>query len=136
MDARVKPGHDESSMASNATETSNDWLGSARANLVAWWLPHLAVVAALFLPVPVRTAIWTVALAWMGAACLVNARRCGRTHCRFTGPYYLAMILPVLVLGSGIVSVGLHGWIVLCAVILLGSKVIWWATERVWGKFS
>jgi len=28
----------------------------------------------------------------MGTACILNARRCGRTHCRYTGPYYLAMI--------------------------------------------
>jgi hypothetical protein len=76
------------------------------------------------------------ARAWMGTACPINARRCGRTHCRFTGPYYLAMIVPVLTLGSGIVPVDLAGWIVLCAAILLGSKVIWRPTERAWGKFS
>jgi hypothetical protein len=51
-----------------------------------------------------RVVIWTIALIWMGAACVLNARQCGRTHCRYTGPYYLAMIAPVLVLGSGAVS--------------------------------
>jgi hypothetical protein len=82
------------------------------------------------------TAIWIVALAWMDVACILNARRCGRTHCRFTGPYYLVMIVPVLALGSGIVPVGLLGWLVLGAVIIHGSKTIWWATERARGKFS
>ncbi len=79
--------------------------------------------------------IWIVALGWMGTACLVNARRCGRTHCRYTGPYYLAMIVPVLVLASGLVSVSFFGWMGLGVLILVGSKIIWWATERAWGKF-
>lgn len=52
--------------------------------------------------------IWIVALTWMGTACILNARRCGRTHCRYTGPYYLLMIAPVIVLGSGLVAAGYH----------------------------
>jgi hypothetical protein len=43
----------------------------------------------------------------MGTACILNARRSGRTHCRFTGPYYLAMTAPVLVLASGVATAGL-----------------------------
>jgi hypothetical protein len=70
------------------------------------------------------------------AACLLNASRCGRTHCRYTGPYYLAMIAAVLVLALGFVSVGFYGWLGLAVLILVGSKFIWWATERAWGKFS
>jgi hypothetical protein len=45
------------------------------------------------------------------------------------------MITPVLALGSGIFT-GFLGWLALAVVILLGSKLIWWATERAWGKFS
>jgi hypothetical protein len=45
------------------------------------------------------------------------------------------MIAPVLVLAFGFVSVGLYGWLVLAVLILVGSKIIWWATERAWGKF-
>jgi hypothetical protein len=46
------------------------------------------------------------------------------------------MIAPVLVLGSGAVSAGIYGWIVMGVIIVGGSKLIWWATERAWGKFS
>ena len=71
-----------------------------------------------------------------GTACILNAKQCGRTRCRYTGPYYLAMIAPVVVLGSGVVSGGTYVWLVLAGVTLLGSKLLWWATESAWGKFS
>jgi hypothetical protein len=92
--------------------------------------------AGLFVPVTPRSAIWIIALAWMGTACILNARRCRRTHCRYTGPYYLAMIAPTLALASGIVSAGFYGWLGLGVLILAGGKIIWWATERAWGQFS
>jgi hypothetical protein len=120
----------------STAKSAADWVSDTRANLLAWWVPQGAIAAALFAPVPVRTAVWFVALFWMGTACIVNARRCGRTHCRYTGPYYLAMIIPVLVLASGVVAVGFYGWLLLCVLILGGGRIIWWATERAWGKFS
>jgi hypothetical protein len=101
---------------------------------MAWWIPTALIVAGLFASTPSRTAIWIAALAWMGLACLLNARRSGRTHCRFTGPYYLAMIVPALALG--LMTAPLYAWLVLAALILLGDKIIWWATERAWGTFS
>lgn len=55
---------------------------------------------------------------------------------RYTGPYYLAMIVPVMALGAGLVTVGTLGWVWLGLIILGGSGLIWWATERAWGKFS
>lgn len=123
-------------MANDLVQSSRDWLRSPRMHLLAWKIPQAAIIVGLLAPVPVRTAIWIVALLWKGTACVLNARRCGRTHCRYTGPYYLAMIVPTFILGSGIVSVGIYGWFWLAGVILLGSKLIWWSTERAWGKFS
>ena len=123
-------------VASDVIKTSRDWLRSPRTNVLAWWVPQGAIVASLFLPVPLRIVIWIVALIWMGTACILNAKRCGRTHCRYTGPYYLAMIAPVLALGPGILDADFLEWLALAVVILIGSKLIWWATEREWGKFS
>ena len=60
----------------------------------------------------------------------------GRTHCRYTGPYYLAMIVPVAVLASGIVAANFYGWLALVALIVFGGWIIWWTTERAWGQFS
>jgi asparagine N-glycosylation enzyme membrane subunit Stt3 len=123
-------------MTNASTQTSRDWLGSSHTNLLAWWLPHAAIIAGLFVTVSLRAVIWIIALIWMGTACLLNARRCSRTHCRYTGPYYLAMIVPVLVLAMGIASAGIYEWISLGLFIVGGSGLIWWATERTWGKFS
>jgi hypothetical protein len=123
-------------MTDASLASSRDWLGSWRSNALAWWLPHAALVAGLLAPVPVRIAVWIVAFLWMGLACIANSRRCGRTHCRYTGPYYLAMIAPVLALGISWPSVGTMAWLILGVVTIAGSKLIWWATEQAWGKFS
>lgn len=128
--------HKISMMVNDTVRVSRDWLGSTRTNLIAWWIPQAAILAGLFASTHIRAVIWTIALIWMGTACILNARQCGRTHCRYTGPFYLAMIAPVLVLGSDIGSAGIYGWIVLAVLIIGGGKAIWWATERAWGKFS
>ena len=122
-------------VTSDTIKASRDWLRSPRTSALAWWVPQGAIVISLFLPVPLRTVTWIVALSWMGTACILNAKRCGRTHCRYTGPYYLAMIAPVLVFGT-ILDAEFLGWLVLALIILIGSKLIWWVTERAWGKFS
>ena len=123
-------------MTDVTNRTRPDWASNVRTYGLGWGLPLVAIVVGLLVDAAWRTAIWTIALGWMGTACLLNARRCSRTHCRFTGPFYLVMILPLLAAGSGIMPIGPYGWLLLAAFIVLGSKIIWWATERAWGKFS
>jgi len=117
-------------------KSAADWVGNTRANILAWWVPKGAIIAVLFAPIAARAAIWTIALVWMGTACILNARRCGRTHCRYTGPYYLAMIAPVILLASGLVTTNFYSWVALATLIVFGGWIIWWTTERAWGKFS
>ena len=123
-------------MANEIVQASRDWLSSPQTSALAWWIPKAAIIAGLFFPTPARATTWIIALLWMGTACILNSRRCGRTHCRYTGPYYLAMIVPVLALASGVISVDFYAWLSLAVLILGGSMIIWWATERAWGKFS
>jgi hypothetical protein len=123
-------------MVNGVVQSSRDWLSSPRASVLAWWIPKGVIVAALFIPPPARAGMFIIALTWMGIACILNSRRCGRTHCRYTGPYYLVMIAPVLVLASGVISADSYAWLSLAVLILGGSMIIWWATERAWGKFS
>jgi hypothetical protein len=123
-------------LSDKAIHASRDWLASTRANAVAWWLPSTAILAAFIAPVPLRAAIWIAALIWMGTACILNARRCRRTHCRYTGPYFIAMSAPVLLLAMGVVSGGFVAWTILGLIILAGTGIIWWASESALGKFS
>ena len=123
-------------MGNDMVQRSRDWLSSPRTNVLAWWIPKGIIVAGLFVRLPSRAVMWVIALVWMATACILNSRRCGRTHCRYTGPYYLAMIVPVLVLASGVISVDFYGWLSLAVLILGGSMIIWWTTEWAWGKFS
>jgi hypothetical protein len=113
-----------------------DWAANARSFLLAWGLPTLAIVAGSFGTPPVRAVVWALALTWMGSACLMNARRCGRTHCRYIGPFYLLLIVPVLLQGSGALTFGPYARWLLGGSILVGSKLIWWTTETALGKYS
>ena len=123
-------------MPDAAFQVGRDWVDNTCTNILAWWAPKGAIVVALFAPVPVRAVIWITALVWMGTACLLNAQRCGRTHCRYTGPFYLAMIVPVVLFTTGIMNANFSGWLALAVFILIGGWIIWWATEHAWGKFS
>ena len=123
-------------MADNIVRSSQDWLRSARTSVLAWGLPWAAILAGLFAAIPLRMATWIAALSWMGIACMLNAKRCGRTHCRYTGPFYLAMVAAVVMLGFGLVSGGIYAWAVLAGLILPGSAMLWWVTELAWGKYS
>lgn len=119
-----------------SAETARDWVSNARTFSIAWGLPTALILVGLLAGPAARGILWSVALAWMGGACIINANRCGRTHCRFTGPYYLSMIIPVAFLAWSAAPVGYAGWLVLGTVILAGSKIIWWVSERRLGKYS
>ena len=112
-----------------------DWVGNWRSYLLVWGWPSAALVAAIFASPPLRTGVWTAALVWMGAACLINARRCGRTHCFFTGPFLLFMAILVFLHGSELIWLGGEGWLWLFVAIFVGRAAIWIVTERVWGRF-
>ena len=119
-----------------AREAATDWAGNLRSYLLLWGVPLLAVAGGALVDPPLRTGVWIAALVWMGAACLMNARRCGRTHCRYTGPFYLLLTIPVLLDGLGLIFLGTTGWWLLGLAILFGGKLIWWTTEAAWGKYS
>lgn len=83
-----------------------------------------------------RAAVWITMLVWMGLACVANARRCGRTHCRYTGPFFLAMAGLVAVYSVGALPLGNQPWLVLGTLIVVGNALIWWGSERVLGTYS
>ena len=115
---------------------NTDWAGGIWSYLAIWGLPMAVVLIGAFATVPARTVIWAAALTWMGFACLLNSRRCGRVHCRFTGPFYLFLIIPVILFGTGVFAQRDYVWVILGLLIVFGGKLIWWATEAAWGRYQ
>ena len=113
---------------------AEDWARSRKGKLLGWGLPMAVIVAAGVLHV--EAALWPVALLWMGAACLVNARRCGRMHCFFTGPFFVAMAAMALLLGLEIVSLGGDGWSWIGVGTLAGAVFLFYLPERLWGRYA
>jgi len=70
---------------------SRDILSSRWRVFILYWLPAIAIVVAGAPAISNGAVVWTVALATMGTACMVNALRCGRVHCYLTGPFFLLM---------------------------------------------
>ena len=116
-------------------KSKRDLLGSTLGAALAWWLPIGAMVLAIPLPDGPKMGIWLLALVWMGSACLFNARRCGRVHCRYTGPFLLAMTLPVLGHGTRLVPLGEDGWRWLGIATGGGTMAIWGLSERLMGRY-
>jgi hypothetical protein len=49
-----------------------------------------------------NAAVWAVAFAWMAAGCFLNALRCHRLHCYFSGPVFLAGAVVAAAVASGV----------------------------------
>ena len=94
------------------TSKSRDILSNPLLASVWFCLPVIAIVATAQHDVGLglRTTVWTVALSIMGAACITNAVRCGRTHCYITGPFFLVMAVLTLLYGVGVIPLGANGW--------------------------
>ncbi len=112
-----------------------DWVARRRTLALGWGLPSAALLCSLFVESPWRAWVWVPSLLWMGAACLLNAIRCGRTHCYFTGPFFLLMACVTLFYGLGLLALGPRPWIWLGLGLLAGTTGLWWGTERLWGRF-
>ncbi len=50
---------------------------------------------------------------WMGIACLMNAKRCKRRHCYYSGPTFIAGGVSILLVGFRVVSLGSDGLIII-----------------------
>ncbi len=126
-------------MSAKLTEETGqrDWVASSRTYIMAWGIPTAALVVGIALPTAARTIVWSTALVWMGAACILNALRCGRIHCYLTGPFFLLMAAVVLLHGLEILWLGPDGWLWLgLTLIVVGGGLLWYLPERLWGKYS
>lgn len=120
----------------NLNPERKDLAVSVGGQLVAWALPVLVLAAGFFVFPALKAVLWPVALVWMGVACFVNVARCGRVHCRFTGPFFLLMAAASLAHGLDIVPFGPQGWTWIGVTTGVGAVVLYYLTERIWGKYA
>ena len=80
-------------MSAQICRSSDLTLGASA--ILLWWLPIAALIVGANWP-NLRLLLWIPALLIMGAACSVNAARCGRVHCYVTGPLCLFAALYVI----------------------------------------
>ena len=95
---------------SNSRGPERDLLCGGLTACLLWCLPSFAFALGFLQPLPLRTVLWTMSLAFMGVSCLVNASRCGRVHCYFTGPFFILVAVASLGYGLGFLPFGPSGW--------------------------
>lgn len=117
---------------------TRDLLSDRRTTVLAYWVPALAIALTGLLGAsePLLTGVWTLGFAVMGIACVVNALRCGRVHCYFTGPFLLILAAASLLHGLGVVSLGASGWQWVGLVAVGGAAVLLFVPERLWGRYA
>ena len=105
------------------------------ASLLIWIVPIIFLSIAASLGGTYATVLWPVLLVFMGAACLVNANRCGRRHCFITGPFLLILAAVSLLYGLGVLPLGAHGWQWLTDTLLIGGCALCCVPEWLFGKY-
>ena len=105
-------------------------------NILLWGIPHFVFFIGIFTSPVLRTILWPSALFIAGIACLINAFRCGRVHCYFTGPFYLLMAILSLLYGLDIFQFGQHGWIWLGGTVVIVGPILTRIPERIFGKYK
>ena len=103
-----------------------------------WGAPAvIAVAASILLSSDVISlsgagVVWTLVTAWIGVGCVINARRCGRVHCRIDGVLFplLSVVGLLRVLGLFAFSWNLY-WAIFLAI--LGASFV---PELVWRKYA
>ncbi len=103
--------------------------------MLLWGVPIAALSLGSLLPVHDLVVLWPVVLTFMGVACLLNARACGRLHCYFTGPFFLLMAGVALLYGLGLIPLGPGGWNKLGLILLVGGVGLCCGPEMLFGRY-
>lgn len=96
-----------------------------------WYVPIAVLLASGFLHFG---GAWlpVAAFAVMGAGCVANARRCGRTHCYVTGPLLLLAAIWAFLVALGVVT--LHSNIL--SLVVIGISLLAYGAEIPFGRYT
>jgi len=102
-----------------------------------WGIPILVLICSTLLENKILVGwIWFISLLWMGIACLLNARKCKRTHCFYTGPFFILMAIVSLLFSYSFIGLGGNGWIWIGCIAVTGGILIWFFSESILGKYA
>ena len=104
-------------------------------SLLLWGLPWFAFAVGFSEPPFLKIILWTTSLGFMGVMCLLNTFRCGRTHCLFTGPFFILGAIVSLGYGLGLLPLGPSGWKWVGAVTIIGAIALCCIPELVLGRY-
>jgi hypothetical protein len=116
---------------------SRDLVSRPLSFMLVWGVPILTMVTSNFIDLPIRRAslVFTACFVWMGIGCAVNAFRCHRRHCYFTGPVFLLGAVLTFLVGFGIIDLGQNGfsYTVWGTIIIAGIAYL---PEKIWGRYA
>jgi hypothetical protein len=104
----------------------------------AWGFPLLVLFSLNFatsvLPYSVIVVIMSGVFVWMGLGCVLNAQRCRRRHCYYSGPIFLIGAAAVLLVGFNIISIGRDG-LMIVVWGTLALALLTFASEPIFGRY-
>lgn len=119
--------------ASSVDRRARDLSANRITNFVLWRIPWVFIAVGATWNAQ-RGALWTIALAWIGSACLANAVRCRRVHCSIMGPSFL--ILALVAGGKTLGWFSIHWNVVWAAagIVVLLAFLPEWLGKRYFGQ--
>jgi len=112
-----------------------DLLCNGTSGFLFWCLPWFTFALGWVVSPIWRTLLWTASLGVMGILCLLNASRCGRVHCYFTGPFFILGAVASLGYGLGFLPFGPSGWKWICAIAVVGGIALTCIPELILGRY-
>jgi len=76
--------------------------------------------------------LWTLATAWIGAGCVINARHCGRVHCRIDGVLFPLLSVVGLLNVVGVLRLNWNVYWAIFVLMLAASFV----PEFIWKRYA
>ena len=118
-------------------ERRDDWVDRPGMGFVWWCLPLGIGVASNFFAISARATalIWMVSFLWMGAGCILNARRCHRLHCYISGPVFFLGAATLALFAAGIALLGPHSLNNIVG-LTLTAALLSFVPEMIWRKYA
>lgn len=119
-----------------ADRGDNDMLDNAGGQLLVYGVPFVALqLAGNLAGFTVATVVPAVAFLLVGVVCIYNARRSGRVHCFFLGPWCLLAGTMTALYSLRVIDFGPDSWQLIVNTGLAGALALYIASEKIWGRY-